>query len=1149
MKAKFLILFLFGGLSSLLGQISGKVYLDGNNDGTQQATEVGFAGVTVTATPPSGAALTATTNDSGTYTIAGASSGINYRVEFTYPVGYADGAIGVQSETSVTFANGGTTNVDLGIYVPASCDPDGPIRVIFGSGLHSNGTNHTVRSWDFVTQRVDITMMGNDGDETPHSNDILDTQSGVPYGIAVQPGTNLAFYSTISSDLTNIFPNDPDGEGVIRVANYDGAGVTYVSMKKLLNFSAYGISTAAIAPVIDGTFGTHGLGGVAISDDGKFLYVINMGKRNIVRFDISSVNYATIPAGGVTGLPFVEISLPNPSCPSGVYRPGALTYYAGNLYLGGVCDANAGTAANLRSVFYRMNPATNAFTQVLSFTPDFMAGGMRSYDWPHAIWSSTYPSGDADNDPGAIQPHIQSIAFDDTGSMIFGTVNREVFVDAGSNRETGYLLRTYRQSDGTYQLESGGISGPFTSTARMRNVDPTKYPGNWTPNPPSITDNGPGGDWFFENGRTSSHPYLYSGGAMVIPGTGYVVGGFADPGLPAYQTGARYLNWDTGVTDYGVSLIGAKATVMAGLDAACGDPTTEVGNRVWMDTDNDGIQDGDEMAIAGVTVQLLNASGTVIATATTDASGQYLFSSDTKTTTSSFIYGLTLTPGVNYTIRIPNVQGGSKQAALGTKTLTTADQSGTTNTETDRIDSDGLLVGNNADVTFQIVAYGANNHTFDFGFSSAPTCTVSIACNPSPQTSCSPANGSATTTVTGGQGNITYLWSSGETTSSITGKVAGTYTVTVTDDFLPGCTHTCQAIIGSTVTLPTAQCDPMPNTNCATPNGSATVTTNANQILWSNGGTTATITGLSANTYTVTVTNTTTGCTNTCQAVVGSTTTLPTAQCDPMPNTNCATPNGSATVTTNANQILWSNGGTTATITGLSANTYTVTVTNTTTGCTNTCQAVVTNSTVSPTCTIATNSQPSCANLTGGSVIVTPSPAGTYTYAWSDNGAATANRTGLTGGTYTVTVTNTTTNCTGVCNVTLNTPTNCCNIAAIVPQNLVCLDNGTPGNITDNRIRFNALVTNTNTSLTSYNVTINGGTTITPNTNVPYGVTQFTLGPGTAGGGATFTVTVTDSATPGCSQTFQVIDPGNCPPATQCPTPKCGTATIQVNGN
>ena len=279
-----------------------------------------------------------------------------------------------------------------------------------------------------------------------------------------------------------------------------------------------------------------------------------------------------------------------------------------------------------------------------------------------------------------------------------------------------------------------------------------------------------------------------------------------------------------------------------------------------------------------------------------------------------------------------------------------------------------------------------------------------------------------------------------------------------------------------------------------------------------------------------------------------------TVVCTPQPQTNCSPINGSASVVaSNAVGIvtyLWSSGETTSSISNKAAATYTVTVTDGgISGCSRTCEAVIANNASAPTCTITVNTQPSCANLTGGNITVVPSPAGAYTYTWSDNGAATATRTGLTGGTYTVTVTNTTSNCTGVCNVTLTTPTNCCNITAIVPQNIECIDNGTPALITDNRIRFSANVTNTNTSLTGYNVTINGGTTITPNMNVPYGVTTFTLGAGTAGGGATFTVTVTDSATPGCTQTFQVTDPGGCNNTTPCPTPKCGTATIQVNGN
>lgn len=55
--------------------------------------------------------------------------------------------------------------------------------------------------------------------------------------------------------------------------------------------------------------------------------------------------------------------------------------------------------------------------------------------------------------------------------------------------------------------------------------------------------------------------------------------------------------------------------------------TGSIGDRVWFDADGDGIQDASEtIGITGVTVQLRNAAGTVIATTTTNASGNYLFS-------------------------------------------------------------------------------------------------------------------------------------------------------------------------------------------------------------------------------------------------------------------------------------------------------------------------------------------------------------------------------------------------------------------------------------------------------------------------------------------------------------------------------------------
>ena len=65
-------------------------------------------------------------------------------------------------------------------------------------------------------------------------------------------------------------------------------------------------------------------------------------------------------------------------------------------------------------------------------------------------------------------------------------------------------------------------------------------------------------------------------------------------------------------------------TVDAGLKASTA--TSSLGDRVWQDSNYNGLQDAGEAGIAGVTVKLLNSAGSVAATTTTNANGNYLFS-------------------------------------------------------------------------------------------------------------------------------------------------------------------------------------------------------------------------------------------------------------------------------------------------------------------------------------------------------------------------------------------------------------------------------------------------------------------------------------------------------------------------------------------
>jgi hypothetical protein len=56
------------------------------------------------------------------------------------------------------------------------------------------------------------------------------------------------------------------------------------------------------------------------------------------------------------------------------------------------------------------------------------------------------------------------------------------------------------------------------------------------------------------------------------------------------------------------------------------EPTASLGDFVWEDQNQNGVQDSGEPGIPGVTVELLDSDGNLLATTTTDANGQYQFS-------------------------------------------------------------------------------------------------------------------------------------------------------------------------------------------------------------------------------------------------------------------------------------------------------------------------------------------------------------------------------------------------------------------------------------------------------------------------------------------------------------------------------------------
>ncbi|MFN8302281.1 MAG: HYR domain-containing protein [Saprospiraceae bacterium] len=199
-------------------------------------------------------------------------------------------------------------------------------------------------------------------------------------------------------------------------------------------------------------------------------------------------------------------------------------------------------------------------------------------------------------------------------------------------------------------------------------------------------------------------------------------------------------------------------------------------------------------------------------------------------------------------------------------------------------------------------------------------------------------DGSATANPTGGFSPYSYLWSNDETTQTITGLGAGSYTVTVTD------TNGCSSV--QTVDLEEGNCGLLTSILLTSPNcngeasGSATIVLTGGSepfnYIWSSGSTDATATDLGAGDYTVTVTDV-----NNCSVTASATLTEPapivitevSTTTTPCPGT----PEGSATVValggTGDLSIEWANGQVEFTAVDLTAGVYQATITDAN-GCT-----------------------------------------------------------------------------------------------------------------------------------------------------------------------------------------------------------------------
>ncbi|RLB06963.1 MAG: hypothetical protein DRG27_06915, partial [Deltaproteobacteria bacterium] len=715
--------------TTLYADVGGTVFRDVpvngtalNTYGVKQSNEPGVEGVTVTAYYNSTSSST-TTDVNGAWSIA--TSG-DVRVEFSaWPI-YLNESPDGGGNIAVQFVSDGDTGVDFALHEPSDYSNTAEPYYILGrqqTGTATNNSNPGVEAVHYADSNLSSDFCNEAGDQgigpvPTVSAEVKDV--GSSWGQAFQKDKQRLFLAAAlrrHTGLTSV------GAGRVSVLDYS-AGVgsvtnSYIDLQDVTPANGgtdidlgtvcrdtsckddagntgiaadYVLPDNVSDPSVDldayGKVGKMSFGDIDFDQTSNTLWLVNLYQKGIISVDASGdlSNLST-----ATKQYLIEDMTNAPSCTNGELRPWALTIHNARGYLGAVCDesevadgVNDGnkTSSDSRALVlsFDLSDPTTGFTVELDIDLSYKNGDSESfYSWK--TWSDDYNRVDTTHWFSEYnQAILGDIEFDENNVMYMAFINRYTMqasfqnyhpvsgnTDADENiLSIADLLRACHESNSTYSLEGTG----------------------------TCTDSNHDGYFLYDRGGDGTKDY--SGGALaLLKGSNQLLHLTTDPSRTGANTnddGSKYLstagvntlstinggvdNWysimytnpqDGDDCDSGKSHSGynAKGSSLGDIELITAPTPVEIGNRVWIDANNDGVQSPDESGISGVDIELYSADGaTLIATVETDANGYYIFSNNPDgTDTTSAKYNLTsLQPNVAYIVKLPNADGASKQS-------------------------------------------------------------------------------------------------------------------------------------------------------------------------------------------------------------------------------------------------------------------------------------------------------------------------------------------------------------------------------------------------------------------------------------------------------------------------------------------------------
>lgn len=653
--------------------ISGVAFLDTNGDGVADSSETGITNVLVSAYDTDGHLLgTAITVGGGSYSMAVLDQDI--RLEFTNVPTDMNGTT-IDSATadpttvsSIAFIGAtGDTTANLALYRPVDSVLLGTTCVIYPGIAGTEGGDDAA-----------VIILNPDG-SIKEVRATID-QVGTTNGLAHNTLTDDLFAASFQKRHTDL---GPDGNSAIYRIDDASNVSTFIRLDDFFGPDSTGVYSHDNtdffhdAPAI-GAVGKVSLGDIDISDDNEFIFTVNLETRQIYKIQVGSSTDASIPVDYTAGdsriIEVFEIVGDDAVTPGngGIptdqlglnaelnIRPFALEFRDGILYVGMVNSAQydaAGQEGNtsssdLHAFVYALDLATGQFSDqpVLDFALDYereqkhsVAGSANWDSWLDDLTNFELAP-DVNRVIATTQPWLTDISFDSSGAMILGLRDRtaDQFGQKGPGPNDdqpdivvfsgGDLVRAAADGSGGFELESSVAQGSNASGE------------------------------FYHQEEFIDHLETAQGGLTTVDGLSVTFTTAMDPDR-VNSGGVIGLDNATGEQTSAVSLFESQFSLdrTFGKLNGLGDLeylnnlTLEIGNRIWNDTDQDGIQDAGESGIADVTLELFDLSDkagpVLVGTTTSDSDGQYLFN-DSNVTYSDGADAIGLRALTHYEVRV-----------------------------------------------------------------------------------------------------------------------------------------------------------------------------------------------------------------------------------------------------------------------------------------------------------------------------------------------------------------------------------------------------------------------------------------------------------------------------------------------------------------